>query len=433
MLESVKISRRQSEIRQALAGLVGKEIPTEDETRSMTNLEAEYATNETRYRAALIAEDSERREAGDELETRSDREYAELIDKFELRQVALALDEGRALDGATAEIVSELREQGGYRGVPVPWQALEKRAGETVASGTPNPLRTMPIIDRIFADSAAVRMGATMINIDSGAQEWPVVTSSVTAGWADGETASVAGPTVFATTDKALAPNSNLGITMKITRKTLKQSGAALEQAVRRDMNSAIGAALDKAVFLGTGANGQPGGVLVADYGINDTDISGPATWAAFRAAVTRFIVANAVAGPGAVKMLIRPEIWAFMDDSYITIGEVTSGLTDAFATEWNRLTAHVPAGNIVMSSNALAAPTGGPPTESTSLLTTTVGGVAPIFVGTWGAIDLIRDPYSDAASGGLRLTALTTADVTVARPAQLEILTGLQDAVDES
>ena len=48
-------------------------------------------------------------------------------------------------------------------------------------------------------------------------------------------------------------------------------------------------------------------------------------------------------------------------------------------------------------------------------------------IVATWGAMDLIRDPYSDAQSGGLRLTALLTADVTVARPAQLEVLTGIQ------
>ena len=96
MLDSVKIARRQSEIRQALAGLVGKENPTEDETRSMESMDQEYRTNETRYRAALVAEDQERREAGADLETRSDREFAELIGRFELRQVALSLDEGRA-------------------------------------------------------------------------------------------------------------------------------------------------------------------------------------------------------------------------------------------------------------------------------------------------------------------------------------------------
>src|SRR3546814_3376664 len=35
--------------------------PTEDETRSMETLDAEYRQNEVRYRAALIAEDTERR------------------------------------------------------------------------------------------------------------------------------------------------------------------------------------------------------------------------------------------------------------------------------------------------------------------------------------------------------------------------------------
>lgn len=423
MLESVKISRRQSEIRQALAGLVGKEKPTEDETRSMESMDAEYRTNETRYRAALITEDQERREAKGELETRSDKDFADLVGKFELRQVALMLDEGKALDGATAEVVQELRSQGGYRGIPIPWMALEKRAGETIASGTPNPRQTMPIIDRIFADSAAVRMGASMVNIGQGESEYPVTTSAVTAGWANGETASVAGPTAYATTDRPLQPNNTLGITMKITRKTLKQSGDALEQAVRRDMNGAIGEKLDAAVFLGAGSGGEPSGVLVGSYGITSTAVSAAASWAAFRAAVTRFMVANAAGGPGAVKMLIRPEIFDFMDDTLI---EGTA------VSEWDRLIKNIPLANIVMSSNALAAPAGGPPTASKALLTATVGGVPPIFVGTWGAIDLIRDPYSDAASGGLRLTALTTMDVTVSRPAQLQILTGVENAVDE-
>lgn len=422
MLESVKISRRQSEIRQELAALVGKTEPTEDETRSMETMDAEYRQNETRYRAALIAEDDERRDAKDDLETRSDKEQAELIDKFELRQVALALDEGRELEGATAEIVQELRSQGGYRGIPVPWLALERRAGETIASGTPDPIQTRPIIDRLFPDSVAARMGTQMINIDSGAIEWPVVTSSVSAGWADGETANVAGPTAFATTDKALKPEQNLGIQMKITRKTLKQSGAALEQAVRRDMNGAIAVALDKAVFLGTGANGQPLGVITGQstYGITATDAAALATWGAFRAAVVRFMTGNAAGSPGAVKAMIRPELWALLDDTLIT---------DTAVSEWDRLLKNIPAGNIAMSTNGLAAPSGDP-LETQALLTTNAGGVAPIFVGVWGGVDLIRDPYTDAQSGGLRLTALTTADVTVARPAQLELITGLELAV---
>lgn len=419
MLPSKKLELRRSEIRQSLAELANVETPSEDQIRKMGELDAEYRTKETQYRAALIAEDTERREAGAELETRSDKEWSDLMAGFEMRQVALFLDEGRTFDGKTAEIVQELRQAGGFRGVPVPWQALEIRAGETIASGTPNPISTRPIIDRLFPDSVASRMGAQMISIDSGAVEWPVTTSSVTAGWADGELANVAGPTTYATTDRAMTPDHNLGIQMRISRKTLKQSGTALEQAVRRDMAGAMGQAMDQAVFLGTGANGQPLGVITgaSTYGITDTDLAGAPTWAAFRAAVVRFMTANAAGSPAAVRMMIRPEVWSDLDDTLIS-GTAVS--------EWERLTRNIPAGNIAMTTNGLAAPAGDP-LESTALLTTNAGGVAPIFVGAWGAVDVIRDPYSEAQSGGLRITALATMDLTLARPAQLQIVSGIQ------
>ncbi|WP_022695865.1 phage major capsid protein [Ponticaulis koreensis] len=417
MLNSVKISHRQSEIRQSLAALVGKTELTDDETRSMESLDNEYRQNETKYRAALISEDEERREAGKELETRSDREWSNLMTGFEMRQVALALDEGRSLDGRTAEIVSELRSKGGYRGMPVPWEALELRAGETVASGTPDPIRTVPIIDRLFASSVAAQMGASMINIDSGEVEYPVTSSSVAAGWANGETANVAGPSAYATVDRPLAPDNTLGIQMRLTRKSLKQSGAGLEQAVRRDMNGAISEALDAAVFQGSGSAGEPTGILAGASGwsITETDVSAAADYSVFRAAAVRFMTANAASGTQNVNLLLRPEIFDSMD------ADLISGTA---VSQWDRLTAKI--GKVILSSNALAAPTGDP-AESSAILTTSVGGVPPIYVGTWGAIDLIRDPFSDAQSGGLRLTALTTMDVTISRAVQIEVLTGLQ------
>ena len=417
MLDSVKIARRQSEIRQTLATLAGAETPNDDQLREMQALDLEYRQNETRFRAALIAEDTERRDAGADLETRSASEWAQIMAGFELRQVALHLDEGRSLSGQTAEIVTELRNAGGFRGVPVPWAALELR--NTVASGTPDPMQTMPILDRLFPDSVAARMGAQMIAIEAGAVEWPVTTSAVAAGWANGESANVAGPTAFATTDRAMSPDHNLGVQMRISRKALKQSGAALEQAVRRDMSGAMAAAMDQAVFLGTGANGQPLGIITgaATYGITTTAVNAVASWAAFRAAVTRFLTGNAASGPGGVRAMIRPEVFSFLD------GELITGTA---VSEFDRLVQSIPASNIAMTSNGLAAPTGDP-LACSAVLTTAAGGVAPVFIGAWGAIDMIRDPYTDAQSGGLRITALATMDVTVARPAQIEVLTGLR------
>lgn len=417
MLESTKIQRRQSEIRQALAGLAGKSDATADEIRSMESLDAEYRGNEVRYRASLIAEDTERRDAKGELETRSDREYSDLIDRFEMRQVALFLDEGKSLAGETAEIVQELRSKGGYRGCPVPLEAfaLEQRAGETIASGTPSPKMTAPIIDRLFPASVAAQMGVQMINIGQGSEEWPLTASSVTAGWQATETGNVAGPTVYSTAQRSVAPNSTLGVQMKITRKALKQSGDALEQAVRRDMNGCMSVALDKAVFLGAGASGEPAGLMVGSYGITSTAVAAYATWSAFRAAVVKFMIDNAITGPGSVNLLIRPEVFDRMDGSYVNSTAVT---------EWDRLTKNI--GSPVMTTNALAAPTGSP-LATKALLTTSIGGVAPAVLATWGAVDLIRDPYADAASGGLRLTGLVTADVSALRSQQLQILTGVQ------
>lgn len=418
MLSSKKLELRRSEIRQQLAELANVETPSEDEVRKMGELDAEYRAKEAQYRAALIAEDQERREAGEELETRSDKEWSEMMAGFEMRQVALALDEGRQLDGKTGEIVTELRNAGGYRGIPIPWEALEKRAGETVASGTPNPIRTAPIIERLFAGSVAARMGGQMVNVGVGELEYPVTTSSVSAGWAATETGNVADPAAYATTDRPLKPDHTLGVQMKITRKTLKQSGAGLEQAVRRDMNGAIEEALDQAVFLGSGSTGEPTGLFAgaSAWGIEETAIDAAASWSAIRTEVVGFMTGNAATGPGDVRLLIRPEVWDYLDGVLVGDG--------GFKFEFDRLTEAL--GSVVMSHNALAAPAGDPLATS-AVLTTTAGGVAPFFVGTWGAIDLIRDPYSDAQSGGLRLTALATMDVTISRAAQTRILTGLQ------
>lgn len=419
MLTSVRIQRRQSEIRQRLTELVGNDAPAEAETREMETLDGEYRQNETRYRAALLAEDTERREAGADLETRSDREWADLRRGVETRQYALYFSEGRELTGQTAEVVQEMRSIGGYRGLPLPFEALEVRAGETVAGGTPDPVTTRPIIDRLFPDSVAGRIGGQMVTIPMGVQEWPVTTSNVTAGWADGETANVAGPTAYATTDRQLKPENNFGVQMHLTRRALKQTGDGLEQAVRRDMNGAIAAGLDRAVTLGTGANGQPLGVIAgaSTYDITETAVDAAASWSAFRSAVVRFMTANAAGGPAAVRMLLRPEVWSALDDTLI---EGTA------VSEWDRMTRNVPASNIAMTSNSLAAPTG-TPAETSALLTTTAGGVSPILIGVWGGVDVIRDPYSDAANGGVRLTGIVTMDVNVTRPAQLEILTGIQ------
>jgi hypothetical protein len=182
-------------------------------------------------------------------------------------------------------------------------------------------------------------------------------------------------------------------------------------------------AEMDRVVFLGSGSSGEPEGILTlaedSPVPFTVTAVDSQADWEAIKAAVVEFMTANAANGPGSVRMLIRPETWAFMD-----------GLPDGtlLVTEWEKLTRQIPAGNIVLTSNALDDPSGSP-LATQAVLMTSAGGVAPVFVGVWGAVDLIRDPYSDAASGGLRLTALATLDLTISRGQQTAVLTGVQIA----
>ena len=398
MLKSMEITRRQSEIRQELATLAGNDNPTEDETRAMGELDKEYRNNETRYRAALIAEDEERREAGEELETRSETEWAEIMSGFEVRQIVAALDHGQQLTGQTLEIVQEMRSAGQYQGIPMPLEALETR--DTVSSGVVDPKATRGIFDRLFPASVASRLGVNSVSIPFGSVEYPVATQGAVAGWAATEGGNVPNATAFQTSETMLSPDHTLGAHMRISRKAVKQTGPGLEQAIRRDMSAAIGAELDRAILVGDGLDGEPTGLVELASGTGDW----AATWPAVRTEIIAFMTANAISDPSAVRMAITPEMWADLDDAIYDAG---SG-----QTEWTRLTAGM--GNPILSTQL---------TADTALLAVTAGGLSPAYLGMWGGVDLIRDPYSDAQSGGLRLTGLLTVDLQVPRAAQLRKL----------
>lgn len=420
MLLSQKISKRQSEVRESLATLAAVENPTEEQVTEMRSLDTEYTQNEVKYRAALVSESEEREEAKGELENRSEREFAELVDKFEVRQIALALDEGAALSGETNEVVTELRSKGGFQGIPVPFAALslEQRAGETIASGTPDPVKTRPIVDQLFAQSVASRMGAQIITIDHGEREVPVVTQGVTVGWQSSETGDVASPQAFQTVDRNLAPDYTMGAQMTVTRKSMKQSGPELERAIRRDANSAIGVELDRVAFLGSGSSGEPLGIVAGQstYGIDLNTINAAASYGAFRAAGVEFMGRNSANSFKDIRLLFRHELINTLDAAVFETG---GGIT-----EYDFISKRF--GSVLTTGNALAAPSGSP-LESKAVMTTSIGGVAPFTVALWGAADVIRDPYSSASSGALKLTFLVTTDVTVIRPAQIGILDELQ------
>src|SRR5690606_21889499 len=120
-----------------------------------------------------------------------------------------------------------------------------------------------------------------------------------------------------------------------ISRKALKQSGEGLEEAIRRDLNAVNGAELDRVGIIGSGANGEPLGIIpgASTYGIASTAVGAAATWAAFRAQIVAFMEANAITSASQVNLGFDPAIWADLDDAL---------LTGTAVSEWDRLTKHV-------------------------------------------------------------------------------------------
>jgi hypothetical protein len=220
------------------------------------------------------------------------------------------------------------------------------------------------------------------------------------AGWAATEGGDVPAATAFQTTETVLSPDHTLGAHMRISRKAVKQVGNGLEEAIRRDMSAAIGAELDRAILVGDGT----GGALTGLVGLASGSGIWAATWATVRAEIVAFMEANAISDPAAVRMAITPAMWSALDDA---IWDTGSGIT-----EWQRLTGGV--GTPALATQLSA---------DTAIMAVTAGGLSPAYLGIWGGVDVIRDPYSDAASGGLRLTGLMTVDLAVPRAAQLRKL----------
>lgn len=189
--------------------------------------------------------------------------------------------------------------------------------------------------------------------------------------------------------------------------------GLADEDCVRAVLRP-FGASIGRAVLWQdqTGAyhaffrDGQPLGLIpgAVTYGIAVQAVGARATWGAFRTQIVAFMQGNAISSPADVRVAFPPAIWAELDS--LQAGDASP------MWEWDRLVKNV--GTPAISSIIPA---------ETAILTATVQGIAPGYLGLYGGVDLIRDPFTKAASGQLVLTGLVTADFTVPRGAQTRIL----------
>lgn len=242
-------------------------------------------------------------------------------------------------------------------------------------------------IEALRARSIAMAAGVRALPGLVGNVAIPKQTGSATFGWigegVDGATTNL----TFGTVN--MAPRTIAGA-VPMTRRLLMQSSPAIEQLVRMDLVTGAALALDDAIFEGTGATGEPLGI-VNHASINTQAVNDDATptWAEMVGFESEVAADNALGG---------------------ALGYVT---TPAIRGALKTTSKDTGSGLFIMEGNSV---NGYPVYVSTQLGANTIvfGDWSQILVGFWGVLDIKPDESTLAASGGLVLRAFQDADIAI-------------------
>ena len=264
MLQSQKLALRASEIRTRLAALAAVEEMTEEQRTELGNLRTEYGDIETRYQAALIAEDKPPEHRRD---TPEGRELRAMVEGANVGSIFEAVLEHRQTVGRE----KELQDHYGLAANAVPLAMLETRAV------TPAPAdvgqNQAAIVPGVFPQSCAAFLGVDMPTVGVGEAVFPVLATNA-AVHTPAENDAAAETTGSFTAD-VLSP-ARLQASFFYSRED-RARFAGMGEALRQNLSDALADALDKQILAGT--NG-----LLAGTNLADNDASAVTTFAGYLA-----------------------------------------------------------------------------------------------------------------------------------------------------
>lgn len=236
------------------------------------------------------------------------------------------------------------------------------------------------------------QLGATVLSGLEGDVAIPKQTGGATAYWITEGTDTTASQQTFG--QVALRPKT-VSAQTKLTRKLLLQSSLDIEALVRDDLAFRLAAAIDRAALKGSGSGAEPLGILNTT-GIGSVSITTHTfTFAKMVDLESELSVDNADLGKlaylasaadrGRMKQTEKASstgIYIWGDGSAPGVGMV-NGYT-AYAT------------NQLADDEVI------------------FGNWGDLLIGEWGVLDLLVNPFTDDASGGVRITAFQDVDVAV-------------------
>ena len=405
------IQLKQSEVRTKLSAELGKAEAdrVEGELETLTK---QAQTLELEYRAALLVD----QETGipDRVETPEGRELSELRSRVHFgKYVQAAMAGGGIIDGPELEYNQELNIERNYFPMDILARSLPdggeletraKRDGDAGASQG-------SWLDRVFAMSAAQRVGVTFRSVSPGVAAYPVTTAGGS-GVQRGRDEAV-GESTYTIAVTEMKPSRNAVHGIYSVEDDLRLPG--LSDAIERDMRDAVMDAIDKAIFVG-------------DSGANEAgaDITGLNTAAITETTLTQ---ANKIKGAETLQVFL-----AWVDGIYAGMIEDLNVVTAVGAnTLWGGTIVNAAASNETIAQFLRAS--GMTWQTRGGIETNTANGNFGAFVGlnrgmdgsaiaaVWNAGQLIRDPYSSATSGQVQLTLNYLWNLAIPRAANFKRL----------
>lgn len=245
-------------------------------------------------------------------------------------------------------------------------------------------------IEALRANSVLMTLGATVLDGLVGDVAIPRVNGSATFYWVNEDQAPDESALAIGTVN--LRPRTVAGA-VPITRRLLQQTANSIEMMVRRDMILGAALAIDYAGIQGTGAAGEPLG-LINQTGINTAAISTDSapTFAEVVSLETEIATDNALMG--SLAYLTTPALRGALKTTKKDAG---SGL---FVWENNEINGYRAVSSTQVPSNGLY-----------------FGNWTDLLMGFWGVLDLKPDESTKAATGGLVIRVFQDADVAVRHP----------------
>ena len=291
------------------------------------------------------------------------------------------------------------------KGFVLPSAALRASAGQnytTNADGGYAKSEMAPrYIDGLKERMAVVKLGATVLSDLVGSL--PLVgAGSMTAQWlAEGATASVSKATFARVT---MTPHRD-AIIGAFSKDLLRQTSIDVEQIVWNKIQQAHAELLESAAIAGTGSSNQPTGIL-STSGIGSVAIGtngGPITWAKVVELETKVNAANG--NRGKLAYLTNAKVIGDLK----TIERASN--TARFLLEGDRINGYPIEWTNLVPSNLTKG------TSSSKCSAMVFGNFEDLYIGHWGGIDVVVDPFTLAENGDVRIVLNSWDDCVVAEP----------------